>query len=105
MPNARRIANPRFFEASTFLKKMVIYSCAFRGTAHQRQFGIPTFRVLTVTTSPARVTAMQDAYHQHLTGLANPGLFLFSTLDALRERGNPLAMTWADAAGREFQLV
>lgn len=43
-----------FFETS-LLAKYLVYITAFRKRAHVKQFGIPSFRVITMTTNPHRV--------------------------------------------------
>ena len=46
----------RFFhEVTSLFEKYVIYIAAFRSRAHQNQFGLQSFKLLTDTTTPARV--------------------------------------------------
>jgi Replication-relaxation len=103
-PNAQKLRSERFWRETSFLRKMAIYSAAFRSGAHKKQFLLPSFRVLTVTTSPERVETMQTAYRSHLTEgerKVPPGLFLFTDWQALKAfEGSLLSLPLQNAAGR-----
>lgn len=80
-PSGAKLRSRSFFRDTSLLRKFVIYAQAFRSGTHRDQLGIPVFRVLTVTTSPARVAQMQAAYQAHLATAPlqiRPGLFLFT---------------------------
>lgn len=80
-PGDRRIRSQSFFRDTSLLRKFVIYASAFKGRAHRQQYGVPSFRVLTVTTGRSRVEQMQAAYQKYLHKEphgVNPGLFLFT---------------------------
>jgi hypothetical protein len=90
---------------TSFKRKMRAYLAAHASGQHEHQFRWKTFRVLTVTTDRNRWQSMLEALSQ-LDAPQSPGpaLFLFALRDELR-RGNPLAYTWRDGAGREMKLI
>jgi hypothetical protein len=45
----------QLFIDTSLLAKYLVYSAAFRKRSHQKQFGISSFKVITVTTTPRRV--------------------------------------------------
>ena len=105
-PGDRRRRSMRFWRDTSLLRKFLIYSAAFRAGEHKRQFGIPVFRVLTVTTSPERIETMQEAYRNHLISGQNkttPGLLLFTDWDALAASQDGLVVV--NAAGRKVRLI
>ena len=55
-----------FYQTSLFAKYLV-YIAAFRKRSHRRQFGIPSFRVITITTNPRRVGQIIDRLYPILT--------------------------------------
>jgi hypothetical protein len=77
MPVIRR----RLSNATSIFKKLVTYHATSRQALHQSRFGMPNFRVLMVTTSPARVETMRGAFDR-LKG-ATPNVFLFADLPSL----------------------
>lgn len=108
-PNERRLKSPRFWSDTSFLRKMLIYGAAFRSGAHKRQFGIPVFRVLTVTTNPGRVKVMQEAYQRHLSSGEHktpPGFFLFTDWRSIEATsGGLLQQTFENGIGKQVRLV
>ena len=60
---------------SSFYRKLLAYEATWTNKVHQRHLGIPRFRVLTVTTSAARVKSLLDACSRLQRG---HGLFLFA---------------------------
>ena len=60
---------------SSFFRKLLAYEATWSNKVHQRHLGIPRFRVLTVTTSAARVKSLLDACSRLQRG---HGLFLFA---------------------------
>ena len=103
-PDMQKIRSERFWDETSVLRKMAIYSSAFRTGAHTKQFLFPSFRVLTVTTSPERVKTMQEAYRNHLTDGAlktPPGLFLFTDWQTLAKyEGSLLSLPLQNGVGR-----
>ena len=66
---------------SSFYRKLLAYEATWTSKIHQRHLGIPRFRVLTVTTSPARVKSLLDACSRLQRG---HGLFLFADESVLQ---------------------
>ena len=60
---------------SSFYRKLLAYEATWANKVHQRHLGIHRFRVLTVTTSSARVKSLLDACSRLQRG---HGLFLFA---------------------------
>ncbi|MDO8598448.1 MAG: replication-relaxation family protein [Sulfuricaulis sp.] len=69
---------------SSFLKKIVTYHQLWQQDRHTDVWGFKTFRVLTVTTSQARINSML-AVQRQITDVA--GLFLYTTPQRLAEMG------------------
>lgn len=102
-PGAHRLRSASFWRDTSVLRKLVVYASAFETKAHQEQFDIPVFRVLFVTTTPARMEAMQAACQEYLPRV-RPGLFLFGHRDGVEETG-PASYPFEDHQGREVWLV
>ena len=86
------------------LRKFLSYAESWRQGLHKAQFNIATARVVTLTTSVARVEAMQKAAHDLVVKpLRLPaGIFLFGTRDTLAD---PLDIDFEDTAGRHVRLL
>ena len=67
---------------TSFHRKLLAYEATWTQKVHQRYLGIPHFRVLTVTTSAARVKSLLDACAQLKRG---HGLFLFADQSVLQK--------------------
>jgi DNA-binding Lrp family transcriptional regulator len=74
---------------TSFYRKLLAYEATWASKVHQRYLGIPRFRVLTVTTSAARVKSLLDACSRLQRG---HGLFLFADRTVLEK--NLLAAVW-----------
>ena len=74
---------------SSFYRKLLAYEATWTSKVHQRLLGIPRFRVLTVTTSEARVKSLLDACSRLQRG---HGLFLFADESVLQK--DLLAIVW-----------
>jgi hypothetical protein len=66
---------------SSFYRKLLAYEATWTNKVHQRHLGIPRFRVLTVTTSAARVKSLLHACSRLQRG---HGLFLFADQSVLQ---------------------
>ncbi len=86
-----------------FAKKMLIYYEANRAGEHQREYGIPNFRVATVTTTPERVEQMIDV-GKEITGGRGSNMFLFID-DASLGQSNPLDAVWLTGKGERVRLI
>ena len=67
---------------TSFYRKLLAYEATWTNKVHQRHLHIPRFRVLTVTTSAARLQSLLHACSQLERG---HGLFLFADQSALKE--------------------
>ena len=67
---------------TSFHRKLLAYESTWAQKVHQRYLGIPRFRVLTFTTSAARVKSLLDACAQLKRG---HGLFLFADQSILQK--------------------
>ena len=65
----------RTLSQTSFYRKLLAYEATWTQNLHRRYFGFHRFRVLTVTTSVARVNSLVDACSQLKRGR---GLFLFA---------------------------
>jgi hypothetical protein len=74
---------------TSFFRKLLAYEATWTNKVHQRQLGIPHFRVLTVTTIAARVASLLEACSQLQRG---HGLFLFADQSVLEK--NVFAAVW-----------
>lgn len=86
-----------------FKHKLAAYYFGWRQRRHVEQFGIEQLRVLTVTTSPQRVSTMLDALREVTEGKGSD-LFLFATEDELRAKG-PLEADWIAGKGSVVGLM
>lgn len=74
---------------TSFARKLLAYEATWTQKIHQRNLGIQRFRVLTVTTSAARVRSLVDACTQLKRG---HGLFLFADRTVLS--GDMVSAVW-----------
>ena len=107
-PGERQRKSSKFWRDTSYLRKFLIYSAAFRARAHEKQLGLPVFRVLTVTTKPGRVAEMQQCFSNHLGPGDNhtpPGLFLFTDWQTLRQADDFLSAPYEKANGQPVSLL
>jgi len=76
---------------TSFYRKLLAYEATWAQGIHEKQFGFHRFRVLTVTTSIARVKSLIDACSKLKSG---HGLFLFTDRAVLDKPQNILSHTW-----------
>ena len=98
MPISRSTLNQ-----SSMQKKFLAYLAGHRAKHHTERYGIGSFRVLTVTTSPER-TANMIANVKVITGGRGSNLFLFTDADALRSADNVLALALTTGTGTTVSL-
>lgn len=90
---------------TSFERKMRGYLSAYAARQHERLFGWKTFRVLTITTDPARKESMIAALHHiRIPNTPGPSLFFFLTRDEL-VTFDPLVQGWQDGNRRTVQLL
>jgi hypothetical protein len=85
----------RNLSQTSFYRKLLAYASTWSQSLHRSRFGFHRFRVLTVTTSVARVTSLVNACSQLRSG---HGLFLFSDRSSLEASGDVFSLPWQ--AGR-----
>ena len=76
---------------SSFYRKLLAYEATWSQGLHRSQFGFHRFRVLTVTTSAARVNSLVEACSQLKRG---HGLFLFTDQATLQKHGDIFTLAW-----------
>jgi DNA-binding Lrp family transcriptional regulator len=79
----------RTLSQTSFYRKLLAYEATWTQKIHQRQLGVHRFRVLTVTTVPARVKSLLEACSQLKHG---HGLFLFADRTILEK--DPFSAVW-----------
>jgi hypothetical protein len=87
---------------TSFARKLLAYQETWRRELHKTHFGIPNFRVLTVTTSEERIRHL-IAESQSLGG-GGGRIFLFANQEALG-RANILSYEWVNGRGEIARLV
>jgi hypothetical protein len=94
---------PRTLSGASIAKKYLAYMRGWEERQHEVLWGFRQLRVLMVTTTPARADAMRSALLA-LPGRNPTGMFLFTTLDAVRRDG-PYAHIWQTADGKPSGLL
>jgi hypothetical protein len=92
MPVSRRSLNQ-----SSILRKLLAYEATWSQKIHESRFGTKRFRVLIVTTSQERVDHLVAACAKLSRG---HGLFLFTTVEAVREKSNVLTLPWRTGSNK-----
>ena len=79
-------------DQSSFKKKFLAYHFGHRAKQHVALWGIPGFRVLTMTTSAERIASMIDVVTEITRGKGS-NVFLFADVASLAD-ADPLTMFW-----------
>ncbi len=88
---------------SSFYRKLLAYEATWTQNIHRDRLGLHRFRVLTVTSSAARVKYLVEACARLKRG---HGLFLFADADSLRRHADPFSFPWQTAhAGKTASLL
>ena len=88
---------------SSFKKKLLAYHHGHKAKRHTALWGIPGFRVLTITRSKERIASMIEVVRD-ITGGKGSNVFLFADADTLAS-GDPLALEWISGKGQHVRLV
>ena len=88
---------------SSFKKKLLTYHHGHEAKHHAELWGIPGFRVLTITKSEERVTSMIAAV-KDITGGKGSNVFLFADIE-MHGRYNPLNLSWITGKGELTALT
>jgi hypothetical protein len=103
-PSEKRTpAAPVDLKHTSLMRKVVGYAKAYEQELHKSVLGWQAFRVLIVTTVPARVENCRQEIAAELGSLKARKLFLLTTLDDMR-RGL-LTATILDVDGKQVSLV
>ena len=81
---------------SSIARKLLAYEATWKQGIHRSRFDIPRMRVLTVTTSAARLENLIAAAAELERGR---GLFLFATADSVSSAADLLALPWRNCDG------
>jgi hypothetical protein len=92
MPVSRRSLNQ-----SSILRKLLAYEATWSQKIHETRFGTKRFRVLFVATSEERMDHLVAACSKLPRG---HGLFLFTTVEAVREKSNILTLPWRTGSNK-----
>jgi hypothetical protein len=87
---------------TSFYRKLLAYEATWSSGLHRLKFGFHRFRVLTVTTSAARVKSLVDACSQLKSG---HGLFLFCDQGTLKQNGDILTVPWKTGRGEATTIL
>jgi DNA-binding Lrp family transcriptional regulator len=90
------------FAASSFVRKLRAYEATWTQGVHRSRFGFSRVRVLTVTTSTARLENLTAATTDLERG---KGLFLFTDTDAVASAMDLLALSWRKSDGSTETLL
>ena len=88
---------------SSFKKKLLTYHHGHEARHHSKLWGIPGFRVLTITKSAERVASMIEALKSITRGKGS-NVFLFTDVGLL-SRQHPLSAQWLTGKGEVTLLV
>jgi hypothetical protein len=81
----------RTYSQTSFHRKMLAYEATWSQKIHSACFGLPRFRVLTVTKSIERLQPLITACSELKHG---QGLFLFTDWETLARSGDPFSPIW-----------
>ena len=81
---------------SSFARKLLAYEATWKQDIHRSHFDTPRMRVLTVTTSAARLENLIAAAAELERGR---GLFFFATADSVSSAADLLALPWRNCDG------
>lgn len=88
---------------SSFKKKLLAYHLAHQAKRHVALWGIPGFRVLTITKSTERIESM-IAVLKSITGGKGSNVFLFARLQTILQN-DPLGITWRSGKDLHARLL
>ncbi len=89
------------FNQTSISKKLIAYTETWRQKDHQRQLGIPRFRVVIVTTDAARAGSIMEACRMASGG----SLFLVMDKSKLTVRTSPLDVLFQTTSGTPVRLM
>ncbi len=87
---------------TSFYRKLLAYEATWAQSIHRRRFGFHRFRVLTVTTTHARLKSVMQACSQLERG---HGLFLFAERKSLKNLTDVSSAIWQTCNGESAGLL
>ena len=106
-PSLRTQKSLAFWKSSSLLRKFVVYHFAQKNGVHKKDFGIPVFQALTVTTNTEHIEKMQEAIQSFLAGKPHhtkAHWFLFTDFQTIKSHKNLLDVPLVDASGKQWVL-
>ncbi|PLX33593.1 MAG: hypothetical protein C0605_16100 [Hyphomicrobiales bacterium] len=109
-PSVEKQKKRTFWRDTSLLRKYIVYARALMTKTALKEFGIPKFfHVLTVTTTPGHMKAIQEeAYRKNLSRRplsAEPRQFIFGNFQTIAEHDNDIFnMPFEDGMGERFWL-
>jgi DNA-binding Lrp family transcriptional regulator len=85
----------RHLSQTSFFRKLMAYEATWSQSIHRAKFGINCFRVLTITTSTARVKSLIKACSRLERGR---GLFLFTDFESFQRAPSIFTLSWQTAS-------
>ena len=92
----------RNLSQTSFFRKLLAYEATWTQSIHRTRFGFHRFRVLTVTTSAARMRSLVSACSQLKTG---HGLFLFTDRASWEVSGDIFSLLWHTGRSGETAML
>ena len=89
---------------TSFQQKLRVYRAVHEAGIHRDRLGLGNFRVLTLTTSPARIASMRVALHTITRG-AGSNQFLFTDRATLATAPDVLTLDWITGKGDTVRLL
>ena len=89
---------------TSFLRKFLSYAATYRDKLHRKRFGMGNFRVLTVTTSKARIDSLTTAYREYIPDVP-PNVFLFADHGRVQAADDLLSLSWTNGKGSAVSLL
>ena len=91
--------------ATAIAQKHLCYVDAYKRKLHTKLYGLNNFRVLFVVNGTTeRVSRMQHVFERTVKDKIAPGVFLYTTNDALEQFG-PYGEIWINGAGESVGLL
>lgn len=91
-------------QRTSFLRKFLSYAATYHDKLHSQHFGMSNFRVLTVTTSRARIESLIAAFQQFARDTP-PNVFLFAARESVANTRDLFSLPWMNGKRREVSLV
>ena len=108
-PSDEKIKTLKFWKDTSVLRKNVVYGYAYKTNRHRKDFGLETFQVLFVTTTPERAKEMQATWRARLAGRphsVHPNRLLYTDFQTIeKHEGDILSVPILNAAGEVHSIA